>query len=142
MESCLMQRVSMIHLEFNEWAELFRFWQTLAFSRPSVESLRRNVLRFSSPAAEGSARRAQRSPWLCRCGSVHKESFFWLPSLCWNRDTFRDAILLVSSEEGAQALFVFFAYQTHQSAMFLPLRRFHLAPLALTRVSGNEALNA
>ena len=47
----------------------------------------------------------------------------WLPSLCWSRDAFVDAALLVSSEEG----------------MFLPLRRFHLALLALTRVSGKEA---
>ena len=71
----------------------------------------------------------------------------WLPSLCWNRDTFRDAASLVTSEEGAQAFFVLLAYQTHQTAVFLPLRRFQLALLALTllaltRVSGNEALNA
>ena len=61
-----MQRVSMVRLEFNDWAEL---------SGPSVESFEAQVLRFSAPAAEGSARRGQRSPLLCRCGSVQKESF-------------------------------------------------------------------
>ena len=35
-----------------------------------------------------------------------------------------------------------FAYETNQTALFLPLRRFQLALLALTRVSGKEALNA
>ena len=65
-----------------------------------------------------------------------------LPSLCWNRDASRDAALLVTNEKGAQAFFVLFAYQTHQTAVFLPLRRFQLALFALTRVSGNEALNA
>ena len=42
----------------------------------------------------------------------------------------------------AQACFVLFAYQNNQTALFLPLRRFQLAPLALTCVSGKEALNA
>ena len=65
----------------------------------------------------------------------------WLPSLRWNRDAFRDAALLVSSEEGPQAFFVLFANQANQTALFLPLRWFQLAPLALTRVSGKEALN-
>ena len=51
-------------------------------------------------------------------------------------------LCLVSGEEGAQAFFVLFAYRTNQTTMFLPLRRFQLALLALTRVSGKEALNA
>ena len=59
----------------------------------------------------------------------------WLPSLCWNRDVFRDAALLVSTLSCLRT-------KTDQTAMFLPLRRFQLAPLALTRVSGHEALNA
>ena len=40
----------------------------------------------------------------------------------WNRDAFRDAALLVSGDEGAQAIFVSFAQQTNQTAVFLPLR--------------------
>ena len=61
--------------------------------------------------------------------------------MCWNRDAFRDAALLVSGEEGAQAFFVLFAYRTNQTAMFSPLRRFWGALPALTRVSGIEAPN-
>ena len=136
-----MQRASMVRLEYNDWAELFRLWQNscvLATLRGVFEA---QVLRFSAPAAEGSVRRARRCPLLCRCGSVRREAL-GLPSLCWNRDASRDAALLVTNEKGAQAFFVLFAYQTHQTAVFLPLRRFQLALLALTRVSGNEALNA
>ena len=39
--SGLMQCVSMVLSEYNEMAELFGLWQTPAFSRPNVESLRR-----------------------------------------------------------------------------------------------------
>ena len=44
-----MQCVSMIRLEYNDWAEQFGFWQTLAFSRPSVESLIRKSFASSRP---------------------------------------------------------------------------------------------
>ena len=73
-ESGLMQRVSMFRLEFDDWAELFRLWETPAFSRPSVESFEAPVLCSSAPAADGRARRAERSHLLCRCGSVQVES--------------------------------------------------------------------
>ena len=126
----------------NDGAELFRLWQIAVFSRPSVESLRRKFFVSSRSPQKGSARRAQRSPLLCRCGSVPKLNVPWLPSLCWNRDAFHDAALLVCSKEGAQALYVVFVYMTNQTALFLPLRRFLLAVLALTCVSGKEALNA
>ena len=66
----------------------------------------------------------------------------WLPSLCWSRDAFRDAALLVSNEDGALAFFVLYACQQNQTALFLSLRRFQLALLALTRVSGKEVVNA
>ena len=33
----------------------------------------------------------------------------WLPLLCWSRDAFRDAALLLSNEEGALAFFVLYA---------------------------------
>ena len=58
-----MQRVSMIRLEYDDWAELFGLWQTPALPQPSVELFEAQVLRFSAPASEGSARRAQRSPF-------------------------------------------------------------------------------
>ena len=66
----------------------------------------------------------------------------WLSSLCWSRDAFRDAALLVTNEEGALAFFVLYACQPNQTALFLLLLRFQLALLALTRVSGKEVVNA
>ena len=94
MESCL--RVSMIHLECNEWAELFRFWQTLAFSSPSVESLRRNFFASLRPPPKEVQDALSEVPCFADVEASKRKSF-WLPSLCWNRDTFRDATLLVSS---------------------------------------------
>ena len=44
-----MQRASMVRLEYNDWAELFRLWQTPAFSRPCVESLRRKFFASVRP---------------------------------------------------------------------------------------------
>ena len=64
-----------------------------------------------------------------------------MPLLCWSRDAFRDAALLVSNEEDALALSCMLASQIMQLC-FLLLRRFQLALLALTRVSGKEAVNA
>ena len=141
-----MQRASMVCLEFNDWAELSRLRQTLAFWRPSVESLRRKFFASQRPPPKEVSDALGDVPCFADV-EASRGKLFWLPSLCWNRDTFRDATLLVSSEEGAQALLVFFAYQTHQTAVFLPVRRFQLALLALTllavtRVAGSEALNA
>ena len=135
-ESGLMQGVSMVRFEYNDWAELFRLWQTAAFSRPSVESLRRKF--FVSPRPPPKEVQDALSEVLCFAdleASTRKGP--WLR----NRDAFRDAAFLVSGEEGAQAFFSLFVYETNQTALFLPLRRFQLAPPALTRVSRKEALN-
>ena len=106
-----------------------------------MESLRRKV--FDSPRPPPKEVQDALSEVLCfAVVEAFQRKAPWLPSLCWNHDALRDAALLVSGEEGAQAFFVLFAYQTSQTAMFSPLRRFQLAPLALTRVSGEEALNA
>ena len=67
-ESGITQRVSM-SFEYNHWAELLRYWQIAAFSRPD----RARSFRGASSSG-GSARRAQRSPLFRRRGSVHKES--------------------------------------------------------------------
>ena len=127
----LMQRVSMIRLEYNDWAELFRLWRTPTLSRPNVESLRRKFWKCKTRSAKFLADE-----------EASKRKAPWLRSLCWNRDASRDAALLASSEEDAQTFFVLFAHQTNQTAMFSPLRRFQLALLALTHVSGKEALDA
>ena len=63
----------------------------------------------------------------------------WLPSSLWNRDAFRVAAVLVSSEKSARAFFVFFAYQTNQTAMFLPLRRFQVRTAKTAAASTLEA---
>ena len=106
-----------------------------------MESLRRKV--FDSPRPPPKEGQDALSEVLCFADvDAFQRKAPWLPSLCWNHDALRDAASLVSGEEGAQAFFVLFAYQSSQTAMFLPLRRFQLALLALTRVSGEEALNA
>ena len=112
-----MQRVSMIRLEENDWAELFRFWQTPAFSQPSVGSLRRKFFVSLRPPPNEVPDALCKVPCFADVEASEGKAL-WSPSLCWDRDAFRDATLLVSSEEGAQALFVFFAYQTHQTALF------------------------
>ena len=48
-DSGLMQSVSMIRLEYNDWAELLRLSQTSAFPRPSVETLRRKFFVYPLP---------------------------------------------------------------------------------------------
>ena len=101
-----------------------------------------SVLRFSAPAAEGSARRAQAKSFALQMWKRTKGTASWLPSLCWSRDAFRDAALLVSNEEGALAFFVLYACQQNQTALFLLARRFQLVVLALIRVSGKKAVNA
>ena len=66
----------------------------------------------------------------------------WLPSLCWKRDVSRGAAVLVSGEEGAQAFFVLCAYEKSKQLCFCNCEGSSFALLALTRVSGKEALNA
>ena len=96
-----MQRVSMIRLESSR---LGRAVQTLANS--CVLETKRGVfeaqvLRFSAPAAEGSASRAQQSPLLSRCERRPKGRLRDCHRRVGLVTLFRDAALLVSGEEGA-----------------------------------------
>ena len=62
-ESGLMPRVSMIRLEYKDWTELFRCWQTPAFSRPKRGVFEAKFVRFfTRPPPKEVRRRAQRSP--------------------------------------------------------------------------------
>ena len=51
-QAALMQRVSMVRFESHDWAEMFRLWQTAAFPRPSLESLRRKFFLSLRPPKE------------------------------------------------------------------------------------------
>ena len=110
-------RVNMIRLEYNDWAELF--WTlanscVLATQRGDFEA---QVLRFSARRRRKCKTRSAKS-FALQMWKRPKGKAQWLPSLCWNREAFRDAAVLISSEEGAQALFVLFASKTHQAAVF------------------------
>ena len=73
-ESGLMQRVGMVRLEFHDWAELLRLSQTLAFSRPSVESLRRNFFVSPRPPQKEVQDALSEGPCLADVKGVQKES--------------------------------------------------------------------
>ena len=117
-----------------------------AFSRRSVESLRRKFFASLRPPPTEVPDTLGDVPCFADV-EASRAKLFGCHRCVGIVTPFRDAASLVSSEEGAQAFLVSFAYQTHQTAVFLPVRRFQLALLALTllaltRVSGNEALNA
>ena len=128
-ESGLMQRASTVLFEYTDWAELFRSWQIAAFSRSHVQCLRRKF--FVSPRLPPQEVQDALIDSLAFADlEASKRKAAWLPSLCWNRDAFRDAALLISEGEGAQAFFVLFACHSNQTAFFLTLRRFQITLFA------------